>query len=126
MLFIFMMPFLLLLLFNFLIIKEETKRYWADTHLGSPLPTSSIHHQGEQEKEGQGPWESFIILNVRREGGEKVEKKKEQMQTLSYIQHNGVVREGTDMKLRQGWAPGVRVVKPNSFLSLMLFQYLSG
>lgn len=56
------MPFLLLLLFNFLIIKEETKRYWADTHLGSPLPTSSIHHQGEQEKEGQGPWESFLII----------------------------------------------------------------
>lgn len=68
---------ILLLLFCFLIIKEETQGCWADIYLGPPLRTSPKHHQGEQEEnEGQSPQQSFIILNARGGGG-KEEKKGE-------------------------------------------------
>lgn len=69
MLFIFMTPFFVCCLV-FLIIKEKTWGRWADIYLGGCLPTSSIHHQGEQEevKERQGPEQSFIILNAKRKG----------------------------------------------------------
>lgn len=40
---------------------------------GFYLPTSPIHHQGEQEevRERQGPQQSFIILNAKRKEEEK-------------------------------------------------------
>ena len=54
---------------------------------GSPLPTSPTHHQGEQEeeKERQGPQESFIILNAQ--GAERKVRKKKKGENTNPIIH---------------------------------------
>ena len=124
MLFIFMTPFVAVVLFP----NSKGRDIWLLGWyiFGGPPSISPTHPQGEQEKEkqGQGPQQSFIILNARKEEERKGRKKGENTNPIMHTTEWGWYENGTDVKLRHGvgpWGRGQRNA-PHSFLSLMLFS----